>query len=85
VVDYNGFTTINFICSAKKNTEVFIQAGEPILHVIPFITNREFKAQYGSAKQEDVDFAKCVKWFHSTNFYRKYYMIRKKFKIDKIK
>lgn len=84
VVDYNGFTTINFICSAKRNTEIFIEAGAPVLHVIPFITNREFKAAYGPASQEDIDFNKCVKWFHTTNFYRKYYLIRKKFKIEKL-
>jgi len=27
VVDYNGFTTMNFICSAKRNVEVHIKAG----------------------------------------------------------
>lgn len=84
VVDYNGFTTMNFICSAKRNTEIFIEAGEPILHVIPFVTNGDFIAAYGSGSQENVDYNKCLKWFHTTNFYRKYYMIRKKFKLEKL-
>ena len=84
VVDYNGFATMNFICSAKRNVEVHIKAGDPILHVIPFITQRDFKASYGSGAQEHEDYSKQIKWFHTTNFYRKYYMIKKKFSLEKL-
>ena len=38
---YNKFTTLNFICSPKHECEVEIKAGDPILQVIPFITNKD--------------------------------------------
>ena len=81
IVDYKAFTTINFICSPKRECEVEIKAGEPILHVIPFITNKDIVATYGSATQEQEDYSKVIKWFHEMNFYRKYYMIRKKYRL----
>lgn len=83
VVDYNGFCTINFICSAKRPCEVLIKAGDPILHVIPFITTRDFIADYGPTTQEHVHYSKLLKWFHTLNFYRKHYMIKKKFRLSK--
>lgn len=83
VVDYNRFTTINFICSPKRECEVEIKAGEPLLHVIPFITNKDIVASYGPASKEQINYSKLLKWFHESNFYRKYYMIRKKYKIVK--
>jgi hypothetical protein len=83
VVDYNKFTTLNFICSPKHECEVQIKAGDPILHVIPFITNKDIVASYGPASKEQKDYPKTIKWFHELNFYRKYYMIRKKYKIIK--
>ena len=83
VVDYNRFTTINFICSPKHECEVEIKAGEPLLHVIPFITSKDIVASYGPASQEQIHYSKILKWFHESNFYRKYYMIRKKYKIVK--
>lgn len=83
VVDYNGFTTVNFICSPKRHCEVEIKAGDPILHVIPFITNKTIVATYGRATEEQEDYNKLLKWFHELNFYRKYYMIRKKYALSK--
>lgn len=81
VVDYNGFNTINFIFSPKRKCEFTIKAGDPLLHVIPFITEKTIVASYGPGTQKQLDSAKIVKWFHESNFYRKYYMIRKKFEI----
>lgn len=83
IVDYSGFTTINFICSPKRECEVVIKAGEPVLHVIPIITNKEIVATYGAATKEQEDYSKIIKWFHELNFYRKYYMIRKKYRLLK--
>jgi hypothetical protein len=83
VVDYNKFTTLNFICSPKHECEVEIKAGDPILHVIPFITNKDIVASYGPASKEQEDYTKILKWYHELNFYRKYYMVRKKYKIIK--
>lgn len=83
VVDYNGFTTINFICSPKRPCEIEIKAGDPVLHVIPLITNKTINASYGPASKEQKDYSKVIKWFHESNFYRRFYMIRKKYKIFK--
>jgi hypothetical protein len=83
VVDYKGFVTINFICAPKRPCEVKITAGDPLLHVIPFITNKDIVAAYGPATKEEEDHGKVLKWYHETNFYRRYYMIRKKFKLVK--
>lgn len=81
IVDYKGFTTINFVCAPKRQCEIVINAGDPVLHVIPFITNKDFVASYGPATDRQNDASRVVKWFHELNFYRKYYMIRKKFKL----
>lgn len=83
VVDYNKFTVINFICSAKRPCELQIKAGDPLLHVIPFITTKDIVASYGPATQLERDAVKVPKWFTELNFYRRYYMIRKKFKLVK--
>lgn len=83
VVDYNGFTVINFIFSAKRPCEVEIKAGDPLLHVIPFLTNEDIIASYGPSTKVEKDVGKVPRWFHETNFYRRYYMIRKKFKLVK--
>jgi hypothetical protein len=83
VVDYNQFSTINLICAVKRKCEFTIKAGEPLLHVIPFITNQDIVASYGPGSRETEDSTKVVKWYHEKNFYRKYYMIKKKFKLFK--
>lgn len=83
VVDYtdNGFNTINFICSPKRKCEIEIKAGDPVLHVIPIITNKDIVADYGPATQFEYDYSKILKWFHEKNFYRKFYMLKKKYKL----
>ena len=81
IVDYHGFTTINFIFSAKRACELTIKAGDPLLHVIPFVTEKTFVASYGKGNVRQRDYTKVIKWFHESNFYRKYYMIRKKFEL----
>jgi len=83
VVDYNKFTVINFIFTAKRPCEVEIKAGDPLLHVIPFITSKDIVASYGPSTQRESDLGKIPRWFHESNFYRRYYMIRKKFKLVK--
>jgi len=83
IVDYNGFTTINFICSPRRKCEITINAGDPLIHFIPFITSKNIKASYGPITDTKNDYDQCIKWFNELNFYRKYYMIRKKFSIRK--
>jgi hypothetical protein len=82
VVDYNGFSTINFICSPKRACTVEIKAGDPVLHLIPILNTKDIVADYGNATQLENDYGKLLKWYHEKNFYRKFYMIRKKYKLS---
>lgn len=84
VVDYRAFTTANIICSPKRKIEITIPAGTPMLHVIPFKTDDNFRASYGPGTIEQLDSHKTPKHFHVGNWYRKYYMIKKKFKLEKV-
>jgi hypothetical protein len=83
VVDYNGFYTINFVFSVKRKCEFVIKAGDPILQVIPFITTKEIISSYGPGTTEQHDKFRIVKWFNESNFYRRFFMVRKKYKIYK--
>lgn len=84
VVDYNGFSTLNFIFSPKRPCEIEIKEGEPLLHIIPFITNKTIVANYGPpVDREKKDRTSILKWFSESNFYRKYYMIKKKYTLTK--
>lgn len=81
VVDYSDtFTAINFICSIKKRCEIVIKEGEPLLHVIPFKI-QEINAQYGMSTQKEKSYLTNTKFLHIENFYRKYYLVKKKFKL----
>jgi hypothetical protein len=83
IVDYENFHTINFICSAKRNCEVHIKAGTPLIHVIPFHTTKTIVASYGPATSEQISSMGIRKEYWIKNFYRKFCMIRKRFKIFK--
>ena len=83
VVDYHNFYTTNFICSPKRKCEIEIKAGEPLLHVIPFYTHKTIVASYGPGDRETRDATRLIPFFHDKNFYRKFYMIKKKFKLFK--
>lgn len=83
VVDYKGFTVLNFICSPKRPCEIHIKAGDPILHVIPILHDKEMVASYGPSTTDQKYYWKQLKWFHEKNFYRRYYMLRKKYKLFK--
>jgi hypothetical protein len=54
IVDYADFTSLTFICAAKRELEITIKAGEPLLQVVPFEVG-SIKAGYGPASQEDID------------------------------
>ncbi len=84
VVDYREFTTANVILSPKRKVELTIPAGTPLLHVIPFETTHDITANYGPGTVEQLDNHKSPKKFYEGNWYRKYYMIKKKFKLEKI-
>lgn len=83
VVDYkNTFAEMNFIISPKRECELEIHAGDPILHVIPFVTKETIVASYGRTTQYENDFIQQPKHFHETSFYRRYSSIKKKFKLN---
>lgn len=75
VVDYDAFSTCNFIFSVLKPCEFVIYAGEPLLHVIPF--RREIiTADCGRATQEELDrhhfnVVSRKKGFYRTNVHKK--------------
>lgn len=52
IVDYKTFSQANFIFSVKRECEVTIEPGEPLLHIIPFV-NEEISASYGMATEID--------------------------------
>ena len=83
VVDYESFPAINFIVSPKRKCEIEIKAGDPLFHVVPFYTNKTITASYGPGTKEKRHSVLFTKYFHESNFYRKYHMIKKKFKIFK--
>lgn len=83
VVDYREFTTANLIFSPRRKIEITIPAGTPLLHAIPFTTRDDFRASYGPGTIEQLDSHKSPKHFHVGNWYRKFYMIKKKFKLEK--
>jgi hypothetical protein len=80
-VDYQKFHTANFICLPKRECEVHIKAGDPLLHVIPF-WNKEFNAGFGPGSQDQVD-----KWNNEIpgddkQYYRRYQMLKKVFRLS---
>lgn len=80
VVDYANFYTINVICSVIKRGEFVIEEGEPLLHVIPFKVS-EINAEYGLATKAEQTYTITSKYFHTESFYRKYFLIKKKFNL----
>jgi len=81
-VDYKKFHTSNFICVPKRECEVHIKAGDPLLHVIPF-WNKEFNAGFGPGTDVQID-----KWNDEIpgddkQYYRRFQMLKKVFRLSK--
>lgn len=81
-VDYKKFHTSNFICVPKRECEVHIKAGDPLLHVIPF-WNKEFNAGFGPGTDVQID-----KWNNEIpgddkQYYRRFQMLKKVFRLSK--
>ncbi len=85
VVDYNGFHVMNFVFSPRRPCEIYIKEGDPLLHVIPFITTRTFNAAYQPTDWIERNSLGAPMKFHENNFYRKYYLIKKKFTMTPVK
>lgn len=82
VVDYNGFSTINFVFSVKKECEITIKQGDPLLHVIPIFSTKEFKASYRPVENFERRSLDNVQFGYENNFYRRFFNTRKKFSIE---
>lgn len=79
IVDYSkGFKTINFICALKRDAEVKIKCGEPLLHILPF-HNKTIKAEFGPASPRQLDQFKSQIHNSQKQFYRKNLMVKKRF------
>lgn len=82
VVDYTGnFYDMNFIIKPKRECEVVIKEGDPVMHVIPLVLPKLVTATYGKVTDYERDRVIQPKYFHERNFYRKWYHIKKRFKL----
>lgn len=81
IVDYNGFHTMNLVFTVRRECEVFIEEGEPLIHVLPIITSRQFNGSYKPAVGPEETYLFANKNPNTHNFYRKFYMIKKKFNL----
>lgn len=82
VVDYKKFPSANLICTPKRKCEIHIKAGEPLLHVIPFL-NSDLLGGYGPGTEDQVDSARNVMTNGDSQYYRKYLAIKKYFGLEK--
>jgi hypothetical protein len=80
LVDYDNFTTCNFIFSVLKECDFTIYAGEPLLHVIPF-RREEVTASCGRATQEELDKHQYSFPSRKKGFYRNFLHQKKVFKM----
>lgn len=81
IVDYKDFSVVNFICMPKRECHVHIKAGEPLLHIMPFV-NKQISAAYGPATEEQVDSTMNQIPGDDKQYYRKYMAVKKQFKIN---
>lgn len=84
IVDYKSFHAMNFIFSVKRECEITIKAGEPLLHILPFF-NKPIKANYGLVSLEEYAKARTSAFDIHQHFYRKELAQKKTFPIDKEK
>lgn len=82
IVDYSKFHVVNFICMPKRECEIHIKAGEPLLHVMPFL-NKHISASVGPGTEEQADKVKNLIPGDDKQYYRKFMRTKKSFKIDK--
>lgn len=83
IVDYKSFNTMNWIFSIKRECEITIQAGDPLIHVIPFY-NKEIDASYGLADVDTLIGNMSTKYRMFKHFYRKNDSVTKKCSVNKI-
>jgi hypothetical protein len=79
--DYEDFHILNFIFTPLHECEVFIPAGTPLLHIIPY-KRQEIKAVTGSATQYDRDVYNFSFPTRIRAAYRKFFHHRKSYKLE---
>lgn len=84
IVDYKQFHTLNFICVPKRECEVHIKAGDPLLQIIPF-WNKPMVGGYGPGTDEQLDATKNNMPGDDPQYYRRYYQYAKKFVLEMFK
>ena len=82
LVDYKNFHVVNWICMPKRECNVHIKAGEPLMHVIPFL-NKDITASVGPATDEMIDKNANLIPGDDKQYYRKFMGIKKKFNMQK--
>ena len=82
MVDYQNFWTISFIFAIKKECEVTIKAGEPILHILPY-WNKPIRANYGMIEVEQMAPTMTAGFDSISQYYRKKYNVKKIFNLGK--
>lgn len=81
IVDYKSFSAVNIIFSAKRPCEVTINAGEPLLHVLPF-HNKPISASYGMASIDELAKTNSPIYSMFKHLYRKKDSIKKTFELN---
>ena len=84
VIDYSKFHIMNFVCMPKRECEVHIKAGDPLLQVMPFY-NKPISASVGPAKDEQADKVTNMIPGDDKQYYRKFMRTKKTFDINKEK
>ena len=82
IVDYKDYWTINFIFSIRRTCQITINAGEPLLHVLPY-WNKPIKANYGLIEIEQMADTLSNGFDSVSQFYRKTYNQKKVFHLGK--
>lgn len=82
LVDYKNFHVANFICMPKRECTIHIKAGDPLLHVIPFL-NKDISASVGPASDARIDKTGNLIPGDDKQYYRKFMAVKKKFSMQK--
>ena len=82
LIDYNDFHSMNLIFAARRECEVHIKAGDPLIQVIPFGTPTEIRGGYGPA--DELQKQMLSNQIHTTEkqYYRRRKMQSKYFSLD---
>lgn len=82
IVDYSNFNAVNFVCMPKRECTVHIKAGEPLMHIMPFL-NTGISASVGPATNLQTDKSNNMIPGNDKQYYRKFMQVKKSFKINK--